>query len=114
MTDLDVLTEALSESFVELREVACHTDHVGHICRQPFREDLIDRRPRRKEGLEMEAAAKGAVDETDRAVGGIHGPDHQKVVRQLEGLLRAVQERYALVSVLKQEEQFTEDARQVD
>src|SRR6478735_927673 len=93
-------------------------DELGHphgavMDLEPAAKQALHRAVVRHEGHEVEAPAQGCVDERDGAVGGVHRADEVEVGRQLEALVGAVARLDRVRAVLEQEEQLTEDARQV-
>ena len=109
--DLEIAT-ALAHLSVEFSEQ--FSSVVGDVVgRHPLLQDTPDRRLRRVQLDEGEAASNGRVHQRDRAVRGVHRSDDEEVWRQLEGLHRLVLQAYCLVAVLKQEVELTKDFRDV-
>src|SRR5262249_53621651 len=87
--------------------------HVELVLLEPKPQDARDRFLPRHERNEVEAPAERRVNQRDRSVGSVHCPDDIQVLGERELILRRVLKRNASVAVLEQEEQLTEDLRQV-
>src|SRR6478735_3275243 len=93
-------------------------DELGHPHRpvvdlEPPAQQAFHRPVVRHERHEVEAPAQSRVDERDGAVGGVHRADEVEVGRQLEALVGPVARLDRVRAVLEQEEELTEDAREV-
>src|SRR5690606_11390367 len=105
-----------SEAFHQLS-----VDHVQQV-RDPCRLFIGGEPPAVKVGHhalvgeerdEVEATPHGGVYQGDGTVGRVHGADEPQILRKLEWLIRPVQGADALLSILEEEEELSENFGQI-